>query len=84
MSTPRPRQISTEMRKSYDFKLKLIVVSVAGKQTVLLRESLTSSKTTYDDGDKTTENDFLHINGIGKSTTRAEKNYDPIKSQYKL
>jgi hypothetical protein len=41
---------------------------------VLLRESLTSSKITYDDGDKTTtENDLLYINGMGKSTTRAEK-----------
>jgi len=32
MSTPRPREISKEMRQSYDFKFKLIVLRVAGKK----------------------------------------------------
>lgn len=31
MSTTRPREISKEMRRRYDFKLKLIVITVAGK-----------------------------------------------------
>ena len=75
-STSRPREISKEILRRCDLKLKLVVIRDAGerKTNVLLIESLTSSQITYDDSDKTTrENDLLHISGTGKSTTRAEK-----------